>query len=1022
MTNIGPFVDRTTVDLSRIDEDGLFLISGPTGSGKSFIFDTICYALYGRTPSGREGHLSSDHAGLGDVPRIRFSFRLKSSEYLIERTLEYEDHVKKGEGTTTRNEKASLVMRTDEGRREECLATKKTDVNNKCAEILGLDMEQFSRVMMIPQGEFRELLRAETKDREKLLRRLFDSSLFFDISDELSRRYGKLSDELKEGRSRNETRIETIVNKLELDRGPGDGSTFDEWSRTTLERSMEEISKLNVEEKKADKEWKRIRKHLEICKEAYSTERALRTASEKLRELKKRETDEIQPLKNRLELSGRAGYLREELGRLDEIIKARDRSVRELGQKEKVLKEKRSEMESIRKEYDEMAPGKKEELDSIKECIGSLDRGRPKVEEMDRIRSTMRPLEKEVEKKHEEMKTISERRKRIGDELKELIRQVKGLPVLENIVEITMARKAGEDLISILEREESIREKVRHLDSEVSKKKEMVKERELDLKKVRKGREDSMAGELASSLEKGVECPVCGSLRHPRPREPTSEDISQEMVAEAERSLERAEGELSRSEKELTRLGTKMDELGSRTREIIHENRELELPLRDLRIKVEELRTKEKDIGSTEKRRQELEERIEGLEKEERNLREEEIRTNGYLNKKGMTLEGLKTRFDERAAVLEELSLDTDDPLGSLEERSKKLKKRQNELSEWITRMEGEMVKIKEVNAKAEQDHSSCLERLKTSKERAESTKKGILRKIEEMEGIDTIKDLRNAIMTEGEERRLRDIIQRFREELSGLKRSVADHGEKLESFEIEVPDRESLERVQEDERRRSEEWKRVHGELVNLERDLQWVKRELKSINDSRKEMEAKEEEISVVGKLAMQVKGNAVPRISLERFFLAQRFEEVLIASNHRLKVLSGGRFLLRRSGIRGKRSKGGLDIDVYDNHTGQERPAHTLSGGQMFLSSLALALGLADVVQSRSGGIRMDALFIDEGFGSLDDETLQTALKVLSELRKGRMVGVISHVGELKRQIKSGFEVVPSATGSHLRSLQG
>jgi exonuclease SbcC len=195
-----------------------------------------------------------------------------------------------------------------------------------------------------------------------------------------------------------------------------------------------------------------------------------------------------------------------------------------------------------------------------------------------------------------------------------------------------------------------------------------------------------------------------------------------------------------------------------------------------------------------------------------------------------------------------------------------------------------------------------------------------------------------------------------------------------------------------------------------------------MERIRKSKEDMREREKEISVVGKLAMQVKGNGVPRISLERFFLSQRFEEVLISSNHRLKILSGGRFLLRRASDedRGARSKGGLDINVYDNYTGQERPANTLSGGQMFLSSLALALGLADVVQSRSGGIRMDTLLIDEGFGSLDEETLQTALKVLSELREGRMVGVISHVGELKRQIRTGFEVVPSTNGSTIRNI--
>ncbi|MCK5774004.1 MAG: hypothetical protein KAH57_09485 [Thermoplasmata archaeon] len=217
-------------------------------------------------------------------------------------------------------------------------------------------------------------------------------------------------------------------------------------------------------------------------------------------------------------------------------------------------------------------------------------------------------------------------------------------------------------------------------------------------------------------------------------------------------------------------------------------------------------------------------------------------------------------------------------------------------------------------------------------------------------------------------------------------------------------------------------EWQVATQRKATAESDLKWTRGQLEKVEKTSEGIQEMEKVQKVVGRLSMQVKGLSNPRMSLERFFLAQRFEEVLISSNVRLKVLSGGRFLLRRADEAegGRRAKVGLDLDVYDNYTGQERPANTLSGGQMFLSSLALALGLADVVQSRSGGIRMDALFIDEGFGSLDDETLQTALKVLSELREGRMVGVISHVGELKRQIRSGFEVVPSPTGSVVRSI--
>jgi len=162
-----------------------------------------------------------------------------------------------------------------------------------------------------------------------------------------------------------------------------------------------------------------------------------------------------------------------------------------------------------------------------------------------------------------------------------------------------------------------------------------------------------------------------------------------------------------------------------------------------------------------------------------------------------------------------------------------------------------------------------------------------------------------------------------------------------------------------------------------------------------------------------------NLLLKISLKRFFLAQRLEEVLIQASQRLTLLSRGRFTLKRDkNIRHRAVQTGLDLNIFDHHTGTERPASTLSGGQMFLASLSLALGLADVVQARSGGINIEALFIDEGFGSLDEETLQLALQVLNELRKGRMVGVISHVTELNRQISNCIEVKKASIGSGIK----
>ena len=207
-------------------------------------------------------------------------------------------------------------------------------------------------------------------------------------------------------------------------------------------------------------------------------------------------------------------------------------------------------------------------------------------------------------------------------------------------------------------------------------------------------------------------------------------------------------------------------------------------------------------------------------------------------------------------------------------------------------------------------------------------------------------------------------------------------------------------------------------GENQHILTDFEDTLEKVCRIEEENKEIE---EGLRILGKLADQVRGARYPKISLKRFFLRYRLEEVLIQASHRLKVLSQDRFFLKVAGdIRHAAKKTGLDLDVYDNYTGKARAAKTLSGGQMFLASLSLALGLADVVQARSGGIAMDALFIDEGFGSLDDETLQTAIEVLNEIREGRMVGIISHVSEVKKQIPNRIEVKPSRSGSTIETL--
>ncbi|MBN1390510.1 MAG: AAA family ATPase [Candidatus Thermoplasmatota archaeon] len=1030
MENIGPFVKRTKVDLENIEEGGLFLISGPTGSGKSFIFDTICYALYGKTPSRREGNLRSDHSGVGDRPLIRFSFELGDRTFLVERILEYEDR-KRGGGTIMRSEDASMIQLVKDpsspgGLRSVPLATKKTDVHDRCVEILGLGIEQFSRVMMIPQGEFRELLRAETKDRESLLRRLFDSIFYLKVGDELSARYGRLKDRINASQERNRTIIDGIVTEMGLETKPGEGLTFEEWSKDVICKIETDLAGSRSKEMALRKTWDDSREQLRRSTEVYGTSRDLNSARQKMRELEDAGKDRICGYEKALDLSLRASRLRPDLRSHDDLASEKagvEERVIELVSEMDVLKEQRSDLgekEEKRVPDLEMDINEKEALkrnlessvtavSEVADIISELNAYNKKLKEKERIGSDLVKERSELEKKFIAIKE-----------------KILGLSVKEDISRLGIVIKNGEDLARIHKERGSIFSLIERSAGARAQLEDRIKIEMSGLSELRKGREASLASELAKGLEEGKECPVCGSLHHPAPRGPSDEDVSPEMISKKEDLIEEMRKELSRINEEHREHLTRKSELERRAGEIRSETEELSgVDEKDLDERLMELKVEESEV----RKKAEAKVRLEG-DLEKMTARRTEIESThepllSEINDLNVKIASLDTKMNERSERMRELGIDLrkGDPKSDLADRIESIGERINELRTTVR-------SIKERSRKMDEELIKKGEKLSSERKRRDEIDKIVTRltrtlseRISSIEGIGTIEDLRKAILEEDGESELKEAVKEYKDEISHLKNTIQDLDEKLRGSDMKIPEKEELDEMSARVEELEETWRSAHAAMSQLEGSLKRTMNNIDDIGRTKKIMKEEERLISIVGRMTGEVKGNMVPRISLERFFLAQRFEEVLISSNFRLKVLSGNRFFLKRASDeeRGARSRGGLDINVFDNYTGQERPAHTLSGGQMFLCSLALALGLADVVQSRSGGIRMDALFIDEGFGSLDEETLQTALKVLSELREGRMVGVISHVGELKRQIRCGFEVVPSPSGSTVRSIQ-
>ncbi|MBN1538712.1 MAG: AAA family ATPase [Candidatus Thermoplasmatota archaeon] len=1034
MTNIGPFVKRTFIDLETIDEGGLFLISGPTGSGKSIIFDAICYALYGKTPSGRERNLRSDHAPSGEEPIIRFRFQVGNEFFLIERVLEYEAS-KRGGGFTTRPEKASMIRYIPDpisGRMsgEVVLASQKSEVKNRAVEVLGLDMEQFSRVMMIPQGEFRELLRADTDKREVLLRNLFGSELYRDVSESIEQRSKRLYIGIKDERTRTDQVIDSVAQKLSIESKPGDGITFDEWSQGTLKDLNERLGLSRSEELEKKTRWEKDHAAFETAKGIFGISTELRQALEKMANLDRIEKDEMIGIMKILERNRKAQRIRPSMEKMDHYIEERGKMELEVTELNARYETKKKTLDEKRKRFEEVMPLRQKELDAKRTRISNLEAISPKVVEISGLGKELKERTVELEGLETKQKLLREGKLEKERAIRSITIEIEKLPEKEDIVYLSSISSAGSHLVRIMEEQLNIEKEIRNMRSKKKELEDCTQARESSLNDLRKRREDSIASELARTLEEGMKCPVCGSEHHPSPRQPTEEDVTLEKVTRASEELEKVRTELDDARNDLTKLETSLNERMERKKEITEIYQELVgMEQKELKQVVKEFERRRTAVEQRDKEETRLIGTREGLVEELRVISLEEEKLNDSISGSKIDIKGISSVLAERASTLKgfDIELKVDDPASFLQRSLADLEKGWSALKNEMDENKRELDELNEGAISLFENLKAKRGELESIEKRIRETTADILSRIEKLDtdGLRNIKELRESLLEEDRERDLTGIVDKFNEDKISVKSSIGTLKKRMKEMGegVRVPTEEEISMMEEKERTSRSEWQQMTENRANLESDLKWTQKQIRTVEDIARKIEEMERTLRVVGRLSREVKGLSNPRMSLERFFLAQRFEEVLMSSNHRLKILSGGRFLLRRADEMemGKKAKVGLDLNVYDNYTGQERPANTLSGGQMFLCSLALALGLADVVQSRSGGIRMDALFIDEGFGSLDEETLQTALKVLSELREGRMVGVISHVGELKRQIRCGFEVIPSPSGSSVRSIQ-
>ncbi len=976
----GPFRTRQIVEFDVFADDGIFLIAGRTGAGKSSILDAVCFGLYGGVPryDGGERRLRSDHCEPDDPTEVVVEFSTVSGRFRVTRSPAYERPAKRGGGMTTQAPSALLEELVEQewiGR-----AARVVDVAHALDEILQLSQEQFLQVILLAQNRFADFLLADSKERQALLRRLFDTGRFSDYQARFDERRRAAEQALSGRRATVDARLdeaERVVADAELwgddaDASPDTTDARIDRLRRAVVRADYQVERLGVERTAAEQALTVADAALAVLKEQRQAQADRERARAALAALDA-ESEEIEQAARRRDRGRAAENLR------SGIVSA-SRAAAAIGDAQEAQTEALAAALSVGVPQ---APSRDEA-----QAEGVIAHFRAWASARTRESGAWQgavELERTAAQRESERAAAQASVDAAAADLAAIDDEQKSLPA--RITELTADRDAAAhdgsrvealaQALAIAEQRRSGAVQAEGLADEItaaarveSEATEAHTRAQADLAALRRRRLDGYAGELASALTPGEPCAVCGSTEHPAPAEhadPVSADditaaeARRDATAEAERTASRALSALEASHAAAI-------------------ERSADLSTEQASDALDTARTAHASALAAAERAADLSSRLEALQQTASALQERRAAASESLSSAGTALSLIAQRMADADRTIAAARGDHATVAERLDEAQRQ---------------------ISAANAAAD-----AIEDRRELADRARIARDDLDQAIAESI-FDDVTDAEQALLDAAEIARLDERVTTHR---------VARDKERalLLDLEMRVLPEESIDLTPAEEASAAARahWQRT----VDADSRARGVQRSLTATVDSaafeHAASAADAAEFEVLRSLADTLAGRSgnTRKMNLETFVLAAELEEIVAAANLRLRDMSAGRYELQHSdALAARGAASGLGIVVFDAFTGQTRPAKSLSGGETFLSSLALALGLAEVVTARAGGIRLDTLFIDEGFGSLDSDTLETAMRTLDELRQGgRTVGVISHVEAMQEQIPAQLTV--------------
>ncbi|SFG28540.1 exonuclease SbcC [Desulfotomaculum arcticum] len=1005
MTAFGPYAATQVLDFSELGNRSFFLIHGPTGSGKTTILDAMCYALYGDTSGAlRDGkQMRSDHAGLATETEVVFDFAVGSQHYCIHRHPEQERLKKRGEGTTNMPAGAELWRSNElpEGKNS-LIASGTGKVTEAVEKLLGFKSDQFRQVVMLPQGEFRKLLIADSKERQIILEALFRTEFYRQVEEflkneakQLKNDYDHLTDqknwvlqqagvqsaqELLELHQRHLIALEEALKQLAA------GKAAAARAQEQLSAGIQTRDKLN-EKKAAHQAWAAIdagKEDIEAAKKDLAAARRALTLAEAENSFKIRRAEAA---------AAEKAYQQKLAGKKQTLLamdKAREKAAAE--------KEKEPEREAVRREANR--------LEDLKQKVIGLQTAKTAETE---AQLKLRAAEKRLNQNKEEestLKTDIEAKTKDRDAAQSLAARSEGLEAAYREAERTVRQKQA--LIALHGEEAQLQKKYDHGHKIYQQTENNYLKIKKELTSLQEAWNKGQSAILAGGLVQGNPCPVCGSTEHPAPAWsdillPSEKDLKnyQQNLAHLEAARDKMREQLSALEAQKReaagRAGDLEKELGDQARIALAVIQKQALEAKNLWESALKAAETLKKINSA----------LVELELRQKALTEKQAELQQELQQKSLLLESARTTVREREAEIPEQLRNPSDLRAALGTANKRLE--QLTLAYETSRKNAE--NAGKALAQAETAEQAAREAFTAARIRARDEYNLFIERMLAA-GFATTDQYIKARKTPGQIQLLEQQITEFGEKLRASRDRLERAAQAAEG--LAEPELDELSAALTNaESARELAFKEYAGLQAQTGHEAEW----LQTINNLDATITKLEKRYSVMGRLADVANGKNNYGITFQRFVLGALLDDVTVAATERLKLMSRGRYHLQRTLDRARRNAaGGLELEVFDAYTGVARSVATLSGGETFLASLSLALGLADVVQSYAGGIHLDTIFVDEGFGTLDTEALDMALRALVDLQKGgRLVGIISHVPELKERIDARLEVKPSEKGS-------